>query len=145
MVNNPGNALAGADSHYLFDNVIKGHRIGEYSPGTGPAAEGTISASYNLRRFILFKRCLPFNKWYEEIISLNHFSVVREVERADRDLFSPYIVPDVKFCPVGERKDANRFAWSDPAIVQVPQFRALLLRIPLAMRVTKAVYPLLCA
>ena len=42
------------------------------------------------------------------------------------------VVPDVEFGPVGEREDADAFAGRDAAVVEVPEFGALVLGVPLA-------------
>ena len=53
-----------------------------------------------------------------------------EIERRDLDIFAADILPDVEFGPVGQREDPDAFALADIGIVDVPQFRTLVFRIP---------------
>src|SRR5438270_2487473 len=55
------------------------------------------------------------------------------------------VLPHVQLGPVGKRKDADALALIDPAVVEVPQFRALVLRVPLAEGIAEGVDPLLGA
>ena len=54
----------------------------------------------------------------------------REIERHHRNFLLLDVAPDIKFGPIGERKNADRFARRNAAIVEVPQFRPLVFRIP---------------
>ena len=52
------------------------------------------------------------------------------IERHQRNVFRLDVTPDVHFGPVGEREGAHAFALADHAVVDVPQFRALVARVP---------------
>jgi len=70
---------------------------------------------------------------------------VGEVDVGEFDVLPLDVAPDVQFGPVGEREDADVLAGAVPAVVQVPQFRALAARLPLAETVAQAEDPLLGA
>src|SRR5689334_22199324 len=61
-----------------------------------------------------------------------HPAGLGKVEGNDRDLLRMDVVPDVEFGPVGEWKDADALARSDAGVEVRPEFRALILWIPLA-------------
>jgi hypothetical protein len=56
---------------------------------------------------------------------------VREIQVGHRDLFERDVLPDVELGPVRKRKHAEVFAGAFPAVVQIPELRALILRVPL--------------
>ena len=60
-----------------------------------------------------------------------------EIQRHDRNVFLVDVVPDVQFGPVRQRKYADALALIQPAVVQVPQLRPLILGVPLPERVAE--------
>src|SRR5206468_736482 len=81
----------------------------------------------------------------EAAVALDHGPDGGEVERDDGDLLQVDVLPDVELGPVGEREDADALALQDLAVVEVPQLRPLVLRVPLALAVAEGVDPLLGA
>ena len=57
--------------------------------------------------------------------------------RHDRDLLDVDVLPDVHLGPVREREDAQALAGMNARVVEVPQLRALVLGIPLALFVAE--------
>ena len=55
-----------------------------------------------------------------------------EIQRHHRNVLRVDVLPDVQLRPVRERKHADALALVDAAVVQVPQLRPLVLRVPLA-------------
>ncbi len=55
------------------------------------------------------------------------------------------VLPDVQLGPVGEGEDADRLAAVDPAVVEVPELRPLVLRVPAVVPVAEGVDALLGA
>ena len=55
------------------------------------------------------------------------------------------VLPDIQLGPVGKRENADALALVDAAVVEVPQLRPLILRVPLAERVAEGVDALLGA
>ena len=55
------------------------------------------------------------------------------------------VLPDVEFGPVGKRENPDAFALVDAAVIQIPQFRTLILGIPLAILIAEGEDPLLGA
>src|SRR4029453_9240222 len=62
-----------------------------------------------------------------------------------RDLLEVYVEPDVELGPVREREHADALALADAAIVDVPEFRPLVFRIPAVVGVAEAEHALLRA
>ena len=61
-----------------------------------------------------------------------------EIERHDRNLLEQDVLPDVEFGPVGQREDADRFRpWLHAGVVELPELRALVLRVPACCAVRK--------
>ena len=75
----------------------------------------------------------------------HHGPLLGEVQRHDGDVLQVDVLPDVEFGPVGEREDADALALIDAAVVEVPQFGALVLGVPLAEGVAEGVDALLGA
>ena len=67
----------------------------------------------------------------------HHLALVREVEVGQRQLLARDVLPDVELGPVGDREHAEVLALVDAGVVQVPQLRALVLRVPLAEAVAE--------
>src|SRR5690606_36168728 len=59
-------------------------------------------------------------------------TLVCEVERWQRYVLGEDVLPDIHLGPVREREHAEVLTWRLPAVEQVPQLGALVLRIPLA-------------
>src|SRR5206468_6878386 len=74
-----------------------------------------------------------------------HFALLREVERHDRDPLGVDVMPDVELGPVREREDAHALAGIEAAVEQPPQFRPLPLGVPLAEWIAQREHPLLGA
>ena len=68
-----------------------------------------------------------------------------EIERDDGDLFEVDVLPDVQLGPVRQREHADALALVDLAVVEVPQLRPLVLRVPLVEAVAERVDALLRA
>src|SRR5690606_21982535 len=76
---------------------------------------------------------------------LDHFSFVREIDGWQCDLFPADVIPDIQLRPVADREYADVLPFVDPSVINMPQFRALQLGVPLAELITNGKYPLLGA
>src|SRR5207237_89588 len=54
----------------------------------------------------------------------------RKIERHDLDALQKYVLPDIELGPVRDRENADAFALVLAGIVEVPQLRPLVLRVP---------------
>src|SRR6185295_14465895 len=72
-------------------------------------------------------------------------SLVAEVDDRHFEFLALDVLPDVELGPVAEREDAHVFAGIDARMVEIPDFRPLIFRIPLAEAVAKAEEPFLGA
>src|SRR5215471_21506825 len=58
----------------------------------------------------------------------------REIERDDRDAFTPGVGPDVGLGPVQDRMDAQMRAGGKTRIEVIPEFRRLVAHLPMALK-----------
>src|SRR5437588_12691 len=66
----------------------------------------------------------------ERPAALDHRALRREVQRHDRDLLPPDVQPHIELGPVGQRKHAQALARALAGVVERPELRALLPRVP---------------
>src|SRR5690606_21943579 len=66
-----------------------------------------------------------------------------QIQGYDVDVLEIRVEPDVELGPVRKRKDADALPLVDATVVQVPKLRALVLRIPLPVAITKGINALL--
>jgi hypothetical protein len=71
-------------------------------------------------------------------------ALVAEVDAGNFQILTLDIFPNIHFRPVGEGEDAHILAWIETAIVEIPDFGTLVLRIPLTEAVTKTEETFLC-
>src|SRR5450432_2611625 len=62
----------------------------------------------------------------------NNVPFMREIDGRQIYFFAPDIIPDIKFGPVTDRECAYIFSFLNFAIIDIPEFGPLSLRIPLA-------------
>src|SRR5436190_19433415 len=63
---------------------------------------------------------------------LYYFSFMRKIDRGQLDPFMTYIIPDIQFCPVADRKYSYIFSFMNSAIINIPKLRSLQFWIPLS-------------
>src|SRR5690606_37428131 len=73
----------------------------------------------------------------EHAVALDYRTLLRKVERHDRDVFLQDVLPDIELGPVGQREDADRFSPIDAGVVDPPHLRALVLGVPAVMAVAE--------
>src|SRR6516225_6719033 len=78
-------------------------------------------------------------------VSFDYFPLSRVIERHDGYVLRTDVEPDVELRPIGKGKDADTFALTDLRVEDVPEFRPLILRVPLAVAVAKGINALLGA
>ncbi len=66
----------------------------------------------------------------QHAVALYDGALLGKIERNDRDLFRLDVAPDVDLGPVGQREGTDALALADHAVIDVPEFRALIARIP---------------
>ena len=65
-------------------------------------------------------------------LAQDHFAVVRVVDVRDGEALARDVLPDVELGPVGNREDAQVLAGRQARVVEAPELRALVARVPLA-------------
>src|SRR5690606_6508032 len=64
-------------------------------------------------------------------ISKNHVPFVGEINGWQSDLFSFYIIPNIKFSPIGDWENTYIFSFLDLSIKDIPKFWSLSFWVPL--------------
>ncbi len=125
-----GAALGLAGGGDLGDDVIEGGGIGPDCSGAGGIADGAEADDF-------FGDCFAV-LWFEEIsdgeqgsVALKDFALVGEVDGGKGDLFAFNIHPDVHFGEIGQGEYAEVFAGISASVEKVPEFGALVFRVPL--------------
>ncbi len=70
----------------------------------------------------------------QHAVALDDQALFGEIERHDRYILGLDVAPDIDFGPVRQRKDPDALALADLAVIDVPEFRALIARIPAMVR-----------
>src|SRR5688572_18591066 len=63
---------------------------------------------------------------------LDHFSFMCKIDRWQLDLFMTYIIPDIQFCPVADRKHSYIFPFMNSTVINIPKLGSLQFWIPLS-------------
>src|SRR5665213_1469009 len=131
-------ALAATERDELFDDF--GQRVGVAADGprARQAAERAHTDLHQLRLFAGHK-LHPIMDQRDGTSANNGETFLDEVQRNNGDLLRIEAEPDVKLCPVGQRKNADAFALAQAGVVETPQFGPLVLGVPLAGSVAEAV------
>src|SRR3546814_1996050 len=79
---------------------------------------------------------MRISDWSSDVCSSD--LLLGKVQRRHRYAFPEDVQPDIELGPVGDRKHPHRLALVDPGVVEVPQFRTLVLGIPAMLLVTEA-------
>src|SRR5436305_5481555 len=81
----------------------------------------------------------------EHPVTLEHLTLVREVDGGDLELLLVDVLPHVQLRPVRQREHTHVLALADAAVVEVPQLGALVLGVPLPELVAEGEHALLRA
>ena len=80
-----------------------------------------------------------------EPVAIDDRTRLGEVQRHHGNVFGVDVGPDVDLGPVRQREHADAVAAAQPAVVEVPEFGALVLRVPAMLRIAEAEHALLGA
>ena len=143
MVDEPPLPLARGGDQHLFDDLRQGGGIGVDGTGQRVATQGA-EAHQLLLHFVFraYGHALVIHHDLDAI-ALHHWAMGGKVERHYVDVLEIDVLPDVQLGPVGEREHPDALPLVDLAVVDAPQLRALVLRIPAVGLVTEGVDPLL--
>src|SRR5579872_1251287 len=142
VIDEPVLALRSDRGFQFLDDFEDGIRARSDRTGAVSASERTHPANNALWNFPRRHRRVVLHR-DEHAATDQHLALLRKIERDHRNLLLFDISPHIQFGPVRKRKDAHAFAGLKPAVVKVPQFGALIARIPLAERIAKRVDTLL--
>src|SRR3954453_1960891 len=127
-----GGAALGHPGHRdLGDDLLDVRGLRQHRGGQVGVADGAI-ADRLAARLLTVARADELVDRVEHPLPLDYLALLRQVERRDLDLLAEDVLPDVQLGPVRQREDPDRLAEVDPAIEEVPELGALVLRVPLA-------------
>src|SRR5690348_12955271 len=131
VVHAGGAALRDGGAHGLGDDLVGGVGLGSHRARAGDVAHG---AEADVARHdglaIAGRRELGHRD--QQAVALHDLARVRVVDRGNREAFAGDVLPDVQLGPVGEREGADVLAAGEARVVEAPELRALVARIPLA-------------
>src|SRR5271155_4933004 len=130
VIDQPSSPFRRIDVRHLTDDVGDSRSVGFYTAGQRIASKRAEPHHTSRGAFTGLERKPLIVNYDEAAVALDDRAGRREVERHHRDFLLLDVAPHVELGPVGEREDPNGFARADSAIVDVPQFRPLVLRIP---------------
>jgi hypothetical protein len=131
VVHAGGAALGDLGDRGFGDDLLHGRRVGGHRAGAGDVAHGAEAHHLRFDGFA-FARRGQIGQRHQQAVARNHLALVREVDRRQFQLFAGDVLPHVQLGPVRDREHAHVLARMDAGVIQVPQFRALRLRVPLA-------------
>src|ERR1700722_5488378 len=137
-------ALGAAEQHHLLDDFRESVGLGADGAGARAASEGAHPAHHYFLAFAGQQRYIPLDR-NQSRSPHHHFALLGEVQRHDGDVLKVNVLPDVQLRPVGKREDADALAGVQARVIEIPKLRALIFRIPLAMRVPEGIHALLGA
>src|SRR5215469_18212358 len=142
MVNRAVLSLGASERDHLFNDLWNGIRRGANRARARNAAERPHPAFDSLRLFAGKKLARRVNQ-HDRAVPHNGLALTSVVKRNDRNVFRMDVEPHVELRPIRQRKNANALRFLDARVKKIPEFGALILRVPLAMRITKGVDALL--
>src|SRR4051812_28689027 len=101
------------------------------------AAERAEAHAPYRRLFAVAERHALVVDHHQDAVTLDDGPLGGEVERHDVDALLLDVLPNIELGPVREREHADTLAAILARVVEPPQFRSLVLRIPLVLRATE--------
>ena len=134
----PGGApLGDARGGHLDDHLVDRRRGRLDRAGAGRVADGAEAHGGLERLFAVDHRHVGRDR-QQHAVTPEHLAPVGVVDVRDGDALLGDVLPDVELGPVADREHADVLALAVPAVVEAPQLRALVLRVPLAELVAEA-------
>src|SRR5712692_2308248 len=137
-------ALSDSGQRGLGDDLGCRRRIGLDRAGATDVADSS-KAYRQLFDGLAFARWRNVGNRHEQAIPAHHGPAVRIVDRGHGEALALDVLPHIELRPVADGEHPHVFALRHAGVVEVPQLRALVLRIPLAELVAEREYALLGA
>ena len=142
MVDGPVFALRALRRFQFFDDLGHACRRRADRARAVRATQRPHPAHHFLRPLARAQRQIVFGR-NQRSVAYHHFAFSREIQRHHWYPLQFDVAPHVQLGPVRQREHAHAFPLVDPPVVQVPQLRPLVLRIPLPQRVAERIDPFL--
>src|ERR1700722_1518868 len=139
----PGGAAFGdSGTGDLADDLLDRVGTRAHRPGAGGVTH-RAEAHGLLADLFGSLRAHPLAEGEQHAVAFDDLALVRVVDRRQLDPLPPDVLPDVELGPVGEGEGRQVFAGPHGALVELPEFGSLALRVPLTEGVAKREHPLL--
>src|SRR5262249_40376347 len=149
VVDDSSTPLRGPRDHNFLHDLFQTRGRGAHGTGTGHAPEAAESTQHPLD-FLAWPRAVFSARREEPVeeddlpVACHDVSFACVIQRVDGNFLEIDVLPDVELRPIRQRKDANRLFRADPAVVEIPEFGALILWVPLTELVSEGKETLLC-
>src|SRR5262245_3396918 len=120
-----------AGSSDLGDDIINRVGGGLDHSGTNDIADGSHTNDEVLDRFIWLHGS-ELGHGQPLAVPTDALSFMTKVDPGHLEFLALDVFPDVHFGPIRERKNAHVLSRIDPSVIQIPDLRTLVLRVPLA-------------
>src|SRR5690606_9646635 len=137
VVDHAALTLGSTGQQHFLDDFRQGGGGGFHRAGQRVAAQGPEAHHLHFRYFAGVQRHALVVDHDQRAVTLDHRAFGGEVQGYDRDAFQIDVLPDVQLGPVGQGEYADALALVHLAVVDVPQFRALVFRVPAMVLVTE--------
>ena len=147
MVDHTALTFGSTRQEHFLNNFRQRRGGGFHRAGKRIAAEGAEAhhALFDTRFFLIgevLEDALVVDHDQSTVL-LDDFAFGGEVQRHDWNLFQIDVLPDVQLGPIRQREDADGFALLHFAVIDIPQFGALILRVPAMLAVAEGIDTLL--
>ena len=118
------------DAAHFGDDGVEGVGVGADRAGQGVAAERAEAYPRHQRYLPRQKRQAFVVDHDQRAAALNDRALLGEIERYNRHILRPDVLPDVELGPIRQREHPHRLAGLDPCVEQPPQLGTLIAWIP---------------
>src|SRR5712692_4507724 len=137
-------ALGDSGQHGLGDDLSRRCGGGLHRAGATDVTDGA-EAHRQLFQFLALARGSDVGNGHQQAVPAHDGPAVRIVDRGHGEALALDVLPHIELRPVADGEHSHVFALRHAGVVEVPQLRALVLRIPLAELVAEREYALLGA
>ena len=130
-VDNTGCTFTLGSGHHFLHNLFDCVGFAFHGTCERPAPQRTETYFFHFNLVAVFFRQTVIIRHDELSVDVHHGTFLGKVKWDNGDIFQTDVLPNIQFGPVAEREYPDAFSLADTGVVDVPQFRTLVLRVPL--------------
>jgi len=130
MIDDAALALGALGEQHLLNDLRQGVRLALDGAGERITTERTEAHALQHRLLTRLERHAIVVDHDQNPTAFDDRPEFGEIERHDGDLFRGDIFPNVELGPIRQRKDPHRLALRKARVIESPEFRPLVLRVP---------------